>query len=53
MTRMAAVRVEVGYLSNPHDAQRLASSSYQDAVAEGIASGIRAFCAPGTSALSG
>lgn len=46
MTRMAAVRVEVGYLSNPVDAERLARPAYQDAVAEGIANGIRAFCAP-------
>lgn len=52
MTRMAAVRVEVGYLSNPQDAERLSSRGYQDAVAEGIASGIRAFCAPGPAAFS-
>ena len=46
MTRMPAVRIDVGYLSNGADADRLATTQYQDAVADGIASAIRAFCAP-------
>lgn len=46
MTRMAAVRVEVGYLSNADDMRRLASAEYQDAVAEAIAHAVRSFCAP-------
>lgn len=46
MTRMPTVRVELGYLSNESDARRLASTAFQDAVAEGLAAGIIAFCAP-------
>ncbi len=36
MTRCTAVRVEVGYLSNPQDRARLANPSFRDVVAEGI-----------------
>ncbi|MEV8436290.1 N-acetylmuramoyl-L-alanine amidase [Actinosynnema sp. NPDC051121] len=36
MTRCTAVRVEVGYLTNPGDRQRLANPSFRDVVAEGI-----------------
>lgn len=36
MTRCTAVRVEVGYLSNAGDRQRLANPSFRDVVAEGI-----------------
>ncbi|MBB5958690.1 N-acetylmuramoyl-L-alanine amidase [Saccharothrix tamanrassetensis] len=36
MTRCTAVRVEVGYLSNPEDRARLANPSFRDVVAEGI-----------------
>ncbi len=39
-TRMPAVRVEVGYLTNPGDAARLASSALLDSVAEGIVAAI-------------
>ena len=46
MTRMPAVRVELGYLSNEADARRLTSAAFQDAVAEGIAAAVTAFCAP-------
>lgn len=35
-TRMPAVRVELGYLSNPHDAARLADPAFRDVVAEAI-----------------
>lgn len=35
-TRMPAIRVELGYLSNPADAARLADSAFRDIVAEAI-----------------
>ncbi len=35
-TRMPAVRVDVGYLSNAHDAARLADPAFRDVVAEAI-----------------
>ena len=35
-----SILVEVGYLSNTKERQRLFDSDYQDAIAEGIASGI-------------
>ncbi len=36
LTRMPAVRVEVGYLSHPGDAARLASGALRDTVAEAV-----------------
>jgi N-acetylmuramoyl-L-alanine amidase len=36
MTRMPAVRVDVGYVTNPGDAARLADPAFRDVVAEGI-----------------
>ncbi|MGQ0467124.1 MAG: N-acetylmuramoyl-L-alanine amidase [Sporichthyaceae bacterium] len=35
-TRMPAVRLDLGYLTNPGDAARLADPAFRDAVAEGI-----------------
>lgn len=46
LTRMPAVRIELGYLSNESDAQRLRSSAFQDAVAEGVAAAITRVCSP-------
>ena len=46
LTRMPAVRVEVGYLSNEADARRLLSPAFQDVVAEGLAAAVTRFCAP-------
>lgn len=46
MTRMPAVRVECGYLTNPHDAARLADPAFRDAVAEGVAAAVVRFFAP-------
>ncbi len=46
MTRMPAVRVELGYLSNEADARRLTSPAFQDVVAEGLAAAVTRFCAP-------
>jgi N-acetylmuramoyl-L-alanine amidase len=36
LTRMPAVRIELGYLSNPGDAARLAGPDFRDTVAEAI-----------------
>jgi N-acetylmuramoyl-L-alanine amidase len=36
LTRCPAVRVEVGYLTNPDDRARLADAAFRDVVAEGI-----------------
>ena len=46
LTRMPAVRVEVGYVSNPSDAKHLGSEAFHDAVAEGIAAAVTDTCAP-------
>jgi N-acetylmuramoyl-L-alanine amidase len=35
-TRMPAVRIEAGYVSNPEDAARLQAASFRDDIAEGI-----------------
>ena len=42
-TRMPAVRVEVGYLTNPADAARLADSELRDAVADGVVAAVQRF----------
>lgn len=36
LTRMPAVQVELGYLTSPHDAQRLADPAFRDAAAEAL-----------------
>lgn len=41
LTRMPAVRVDMGYLSNDKDAARLAAPQFRDAVAEGVVAAIR------------
>ena len=46
LTRMPAVRVELGYLSHPGDARRLASPGFHDAVADGLAAALTRFCSP-------
>ena len=46
LTRMPAVRVELGYVSKPQDAQRLASTAFHDAIAEGLAAAVTAVCSP-------
>ena len=47
LTRMPAVRVEVGYVSSPLDAKHLGSEAFHDAVAEGIAAAaVTDACAP-------
>ncbi len=46
LTTMPAVRVDLGYMSNVDDSQRLKSDSFQDAIAQGLAAALTAFCAP-------
>lgn len=45
-TRMPAVRVELGYLTNQGDANRLSSSEFRDVVAEAIVVAIQKLYAP-------
>ncbi len=45
---MPAVLVEVGFLSNPGEARRLADPAYQQRVAEALAAGIEEFLRPGS-----
>jgi N-acetylmuramoyl-L-alanine amidase len=45
-TRMPAVRVELGYLTNPGDTVRLASPQFRDVLAEAVVSGIHRLYAP-------
>lgn len=42
-TEMPAVSVEVGYLTNPEERAKLVDPAYQQQIAEGILTGIRAF----------
>jgi N-acetylmuramoyl-L-alanine amidase len=46
VTRMPAVRIEFGYLSNEQDAQRLADAEFRDAVAEAVATAVVRFFDP-------
>ncbi|HVA60832.1 MAG TPA: N-acetylmuramoyl-L-alanine amidase [Mycobacteriales bacterium] len=46
LTRMPAVRVEVGYLTNPGDAARLGAPEFRDTIAEAIVAGIRRLYLP-------
>src|SRR4051794_28200742 len=53
-TRMPAVRVEVGYLSHPGDAARLADPAFRDTLAEAIGAAVqRLFLAPEDDAVTG
>lgn len=45
-TRMTAVRLELGYLSNPRERAVLQTDGYRDALAESIAAGIVRFFSP-------
>jgi N-acetylmuramoyl-L-alanine amidase len=45
--RMAAVLIEVGFLSHPQEAKRLGSAAYQDEIAAGIAEGVAAWRSAG------
>ncbi len=46
LTTMPAVRVDLGYMSNVDDSKRLNSEAFHNAIAQGIAAAITAFCAP-------
>lgn len=46
MTRMPAVRADVGYLSNARDAARLASPEFRDAVAEAVVAAVQRLYLP-------
>lgn len=45
-TRMTAVRVEMGYLTNPHDAARLADPAFRDIIAEAVVVAIQRLYLP-------
>lgn len=47
MTRMPAVRIDLGYSTNPGDAALHASAAFIEAAAECITKALTAFCAPG------
>lgn len=49
MTRMPAVRIETGFVTNPHDASRLADAAFRDALADAIANAVVEFFSPETS----
>jgi N-acetylmuramoyl-L-alanine amidase len=44
-TRMPAVRIEVGYLTNPSDAELLSRVELRDAVADGVVAAVQQFYA--------
>jgi N-acetylmuramoyl-L-alanine amidase len=46
LTRMPAVRIEVGHVTNPGDAARLADSGFRDTLAEGILIGVQRLYLP-------
>lgn len=46
LTRMPAIRVDVGYLTNPGDAARLAAAEFRDAVAEAIVAAVQRLYLP-------
>lgn len=45
-TRMPAVRLEVGYLTNPSDAERLAAAEFRDSVAEAVVAAVQRLYLP-------
>lgn len=46
LTRMPAVRIEAGYLTNPQDASRLANPEFRDTLAEAVVAAIRRLYLP-------
>ena len=48
MTKMPAVRIEVGYLSNTLDAKKLSDAQIRDLIAASIAEAIISFFEPAT-----
>lgn len=41
LTRMPTVQVDLGYITNPHDRQLLASTTTRDAIAEGMLAAVK------------
>ena len=53
-TRMPAVRIDLGYITNPGDTERLSDPSFRDVVAEAIAVAVqRVYLTPETDAETG
>jgi N-acetylmuramoyl-L-alanine amidase len=53
-TRMPAVRIELGYLTHPGDAARLADSAFRDVLAEAVVAAVqRLYLPPGEDADTG
>ena len=53
-TKMPAVRLEIGYVTNPHDSARLADAAFRDVVAEAIVVAIqRVYLPPEQDAATG
>lgn len=46
LTRMPAIRVDLGYVSNAGDAKRLASPAFHEAIAEALTAAVTRICAP-------
>lgn len=46
LTRMPAVQVEAGYLTNPHDAARLAEPAFRDTLAESVLAAVQRLYLP-------
>jgi N-acetylmuramoyl-L-alanine amidase len=46
LTRMPAVEVDAGYLTNPHDAARLAEPEFRDTIAEAIIAAVQRLYLP-------
>jgi N-acetylmuramoyl-L-alanine amidase len=53
-TRMPAVRIDVGYVTNPGDAERLADPAFRDVIAEAVVVAIqRVYLSPETDSKTG
>jgi N-acetylmuramoyl-L-alanine amidase len=46
MTRMPAVRIDVGYVTNPRDSARLGTAEFRDAVAEAVVAAVQRLYLP-------
>jgi N-acetylmuramoyl-L-alanine amidase len=53
MTRMPAVRIDVGYVTNSHDAARLRTPEFRDAVAEAVVVAIQRLYLPDDDVMTG
>jgi N-acetylmuramoyl-L-alanine amidase len=53
-TRMPAVRIDLGYISNPHDAGRLSDPAFRDVIAEAVVVAVqRVYLAPEVDSKTG